>query len=572
LDSETDSTPETESKVGGETAPQELAERSQPAARVRNHPRRVLIVLTVGIGSICLLQSFATGTDHQNTNMASIGVGFITAICLAFQLHFWGCQRGHRFLAPIAVAVMIGALAVLFRVDGFSGEMLPQIKYRFAKKPPEMRFLTSTSKLANESEAAVEATSVELSADQDSLGFLGSNRTGVIRERHFDVPTDASQVETCWNQGIGEGWSSFAVAGDRAVTLEQRGESECVTCYRLSDGELLWIESHQAYHSHPLGGAGPRSTPTIVGDNVYAQGSTGRVWCLSLQTGKVNWTVDLLERAGWDQRVSEKAISWGRSTSPLVVDGLCVVPFGGPAANAQTGRSLVAFDAATGDVRWTTGEDQISYASPGLLTLAGQRQIVSVNEKTITGHTVKDGRVLWSFDWLGQSNAGANCAMVIPAGNDRFLIGKGYGGGSALVLVRREGESWSAEAEWTSTRLLKTKFTHACVDGDIAFAISNGSLEAVSVTAAEQRWRQPRRTRLGQGQIMLVEDTIVAQSESGEVALIAADPDEYRELLRLPAMDSKTWNVPTIAGRYLLVRNDRQAICFRLPERVDKAP
>jgi hypothetical protein len=67
----------------------------------------------------------------------------------------------------------------------------------------------------------------------------------------------------------------------------------------------------------------------------------------------------------------------------------------------------------------------------------------------------------------------------------------------------------------------------------------------------------------------LVEDTIVAQSEMGEVVFVAADPAEYRELMRLPAMDSKTWNIPTIAGRHLLVRNDRQAICFLLPERTD---
>lgn len=568
MDSESESTVQTESNSGGEQ-PSNVAELSSPSARGRNRLRRALVGLVVGAALIWLAQSFVAGTDHQNGNLLSFGIGLVTLIWIAIQLHLWACQYRRWYVVPGVVVVLIASLVGLFRVDGFSGEMLPQIKYRFAEQPPEMRFLTSADAQESDSEAPTAIEQVELSENQDSLGFLGTDRTAVIGQRQFAIPTDPSQARMLWNQGVGEGWSSFAVSGDRAVTLEQREESECVTCYRLSDGQLLWIETHQAYHYHPLGGAGPRTTPTIVGDYVYAQGATGRVWCIDLQTGAVKWTVDLLEMAGWTQKASEVAISWGRSGSPLIVDGLCVVPYGGPDANKSTGRSLVAFDAETGEVRWTAGEDQISYASPGLLTLAGQRQIVSVNEQTITGHTIEDGKILWSFEWFGQTNAGANCAMVVPAGDDRFLIGKGYGGGSALVKVTRDEDAWTADAEWTSSQVLKTKFTHASVKDGMAYAIGNGALEAVTVDGAEQRWRQPRRDRLGQGQILLVEDTIVAQNESGEVALIAADPQEYRELLRLPAMDSKTWNVPTVAGRYLLVRNDRQAICFLLPERTD---
>jgi len=278
--------------------------------------------------------------------------------------------------------------------------------------------------------------------------------------------------------------------------------------------------------------------------------------------------VDLIQKAGWGQTESEAMITWGRATSPLIVDGqICVIPFGGPAANAKTGRSLIALDAATGNTIWAAGEDQVSYASPALLTLGGIRQIVSVNEKTITGHQIEDGNVLWQVDWPGQSNGGANCAMVMPAGNNQFLVGKGYGGGSGLYAVTQNEGDWKADVLWKSTRVLKTKFTHAAVKGDVAFAISNGSLEAVSISDGERLWMQGRRTRLGQGQILLVDDLIVGQSESGEVVLVAADPTEYRELLRLPALTSKTWNVPTVAGRHLLVRNDREVICFLLPER-----
>ena len=205
-----------------------------------------------------------------------------------------------------------------------------------------------------------------------------------------------------------------------------------------------------------------------------------------------------------------------------------------------------------------------------LLNLAGQRQIVSVNEQTITGHTVETGDQLWSFEWIGQSNGGANCASVIPAGTNQFVIGKGYGGGSALVEVTaNENGELNAEAIWTSSRVLKTKFTHACVDGAVAYAINNGSLEAVNIPEGLSNWQQSRRERLGQGQLLLVDDILIGQAEAGGVLFALANPNEYQELLRLPALEAKTWNIPTIAGRHLLVRNDRQAFCFLRPARTD---
>lgn len=570
---------ESESKSETPPAATHVAYQSSPTAEPNGranarHLRRGLVGGLIGAGVIIALQWFAPAFDHQVANLLSFVVAAATALYVIFQLHRWAAIHGHGLSVAAAVLLGLIGLSVCFQFDGFSGEMLPQFKPRFGSSPPPPRSLSDAAVADLPSEPAGAAPSLPSSgksvADADSTGFLGPQRSGIIASRMFDVATIESETETLWNQGIGEGWSSFSVAADRAVTLEQRDELECVTCYRLVDGELLWTASHEARHEHPLGGVGPRSTPTISDDRVYAQGATGRIWCLHLQTGQLLWSVDLLDLAGWDQLTSETAITWGRATSPLIVDGLCIVPYGGPAENKSTGRSLIALDAESGDTRWIAGEDQISYGSPVLLTLAGKRQIVSVNEKTVSGHRLDDGQLLWDFEWPGQSNGGANCASVVSAGDDRFLVGKGYAGGSALVKVSASGNgALSAEAVWRSSRLLKTKFTHACVDGDVAYAISNGSLEAVAITEARQRWRQPRRSRFGQGQILLVEDTIVGQSESGEVVFVAADPNEYQELARLRAMESKTWNIPTVAGRHLLVRNDRRAVCFLLPERAD---
>ncbi len=538
--------------------------------RPRNRMRRATIAAGLAVIGAGYLQWNATKTDHQFSNMGTVVLCFVLGCYVLFQLHCLARVRWNGLVVPLAVVLAIVMAGTLFRFEGFSGELVPQYAYRFGSPPPAMRTVDDAAG-TQLGDGVNTLMAGSLVASAPSYGFLGGDRTGVLATRDFSVPSSVDEVRTLWRQGLGSGWSAFAVSLDRAVTLEQRGAQECLTCYRLADGELLWIVTHDALHQNLMGGVGPRSTPTIVGDRVFAQGATGMVWCVDMESGDVVWSVDLLALASWEQLESEEMISWGRAASPLVIDDtICVLPFGGRAANSGSGRSLIALNARSGEVLWTAGEDQISYASPALLNLGGKQQIVSVNERSITGHEVDDGNVLWEAAWPGQSNGGANCATVVPAGENRFLIGKGYGGGSGLYEVTEADRQWNAKELWKSNRVLKTKFTHAAIVGDTAFAISNGSLEAVRIADGERLWIQGRRTRLGQGQILVAGDVIIGQAERGEVVLIAADPDEYRELLRLPALNSKTWNVPTLAGRHLLVRNDREVICFLLPELQDQ--
>ncbi|TWU22521.1 outer membrane biogenesis protein BamB [Novipirellula galeiformis] len=562
--------------AGSEPPSDNASQPDDASARVidrePNYLLRMTVVAIVAGLMVYLLQRFVSERDHQNANLFSFGVIGVALLILLTQLFRLAQNHGHRLLVPIAVVVVTALLATLIRFDGFSGEMMPQFKPRFwnGNQPERPSLVTGSLQTLTPLEESESTVALE-----GSSGFLGNNRTGFIAQRHFQVPRSEAEVEVLWNQGIGEGWSGFAIANDRAITLEQRDQIESVSCYRLGDGSLLWGVNHQARHEHPLGGIGPRSTPTIVGDRVYALGATGKLWCIDLNTGEEIWTADLLELAGWNQTQSETAIPWGRSASPLIVDGLCVVPFGGsrdpaipPSDLAKSGRSLIAFDAASGEIRWTAGEDQISYASPITLTLGGERQLVSVNETTISGHRIQDGFPLWSIEWPGQTNTSANCSTVTPAGVNRFLVGKGYGGGSALAEVKRDSDAtWNAQSVWRSGRILKTKFADTVVVGETAYALSNGSLEAVAIDDGKRRWQQPRGERSGQGQILVCEDTIVVQNETGEILFVELNEDRYSVLLRLSALDSKTWNVPTIAGRHLIVRNDREVICFLLPER-----
>jgi outer membrane protein assembly factor BamB len=458
-------------------------------------------------------------------------------------------------LSLILVLVILLLPVLLIRFRGFSGAMIPMLEFRFRQSASVQETI------------AKPVESVER-ASTSFVQFLGENRNAVISTRQFTIPS--GDEEEMWRIGVGQGWASFAIDGQYCITTEQRDERECVTCYRLSDGALLWIQEDTARHQNPLGGVGPRSTPTIVADLVYTQGATGIVQCLKKATGEIVWKQHLLELAGWEQGAAESSIAWGRAASPLVVDQVCIVPFGRPLESEPsdtrlTGRSLIAFDRETGEVKWTSGEDQISYASPVLMTLDGETQIVAVNESTVTGHRIEDGSQLWVLDWPGASNSSANCSSAIPVSDNSFLIAKGYGVGSGVYSVSKMDDIWTVEEKWASHRVLKTKFTHACVAGDVAFALSDGMLECVSLIDGKRLWAQPRESRYEHGQMILVEDCLVVQAETGHVAFVAASPDEYKELATIPALSRKTWNVPSIAGDYLAVRNDTEAVMYRLP-------
>ncbi len=539
----------------------------------RPFPTRPLaIIVSLATVLAAVLQLLAPSWDHQLANVFTALTVLVALLLIGVVVYRHERSNQHRNRFPIAVIVGLAVLSLLFKFDGFSGEMRPLISFRFsADKPP-----LTTQKVDSSRLAKIDMSSPAATALSDWTQFLGPHRDGTIDRREFAIPSSLADVEEVWRQPIGEGWASFAVLADRAVTLEQRGDEECLACYRLADGALLWILSHKARHENPLGGVGPRSTPSIRDGRVFAQGATGHLWCVELNSGEVVWTQDLLKLAGWDKTASEVAAPWGRATSPLLVDNLCIVGFGAPTPDLPKGidgRSLIALNVDTGEMVWTAGDEQLSYGSPTTMTIGDDRHVVAVNEATITGHSLADGETLWSFPWPGQTNGAANCTQAIPVGENQFLVSKGYGGGSALVIVtpiaddKPERDQFNVDTQWTSNRVLKTKFTHALVQGDVAYALSDGSLQAVNIADGDLLWQQPRMSRAGQGQAILVEDTLIVQNETGGVLFVAADASEYREICRLDALSDRTWNIPTIAGRHLLVRNDREAVCYLLPSR-----
>jgi outer membrane protein assembly factor BamB len=453
-------------------------------------------------------------------------------------------MSGLLALIPFAVA-----FPVLIRFDSLTGEARANFVWRHVPVVDHGAVLpTSPAR-----DAGVAPADLTRTSDTDYPQFLGPDRTGIIADAGLSDDWTANPPRQVWRKPVGAAWSSFAVVGDYAVTQEQRGTDECVVCYRLTDGETVWLHSDKARFDSSMGGPGPRATPTVADGRVYSVGGTGILNCLDGATGERLWSVDILKDNDGEM------INHGVCGSPLVVDDRLIV-----APTGAGSRCLAAYDRESGKRLWQGGAHRASYGSPAVAELAGIRQLLIVTADGVEGNDLDTGMPLWSYTWTNPDTP-VNCSqpIVVNAEAGRVLFCSGYGTGSVLLEAARTGNSgWMTRAVWMSPGKMKTKFTTAVQYNGFAYGLDDGILACLDLATGKQVWKKGRYQH---GQILLAGDRLIVQTEGGGVVLVKPDPKDLIELGSLPALSSKTWNNPVLAGRMLLVRNDQEAACYELP-------
>ena len=407
--------------------------------------------------------------------------------------------------------------------------------------------------------------------------FFGPNRNGVIDSIDLQTDWESDPPVLLWKNKIGQGWCGFAAYGNYAYTMEQRNELEIVTCRNIRTGDIVWSYEHEARHEDPLGGIGPRATPTVHEGLVYAQGGTGILLCLDATNGDLKWEknlpdlvgITMTERTrsnGVKYQVEDSTLMWGRSASPLIHGDEVIMVAGGPADGDQT--TFIAFDKKSGEETWRGGNLSVGYASPIIEKIAGVEQILLVTENKAAGFEVGTGKVLWAHDRPGHSNGDANSQQMVVVDQNRLLLTKGYGLGGELIKVTESGGEWNVESVWKNSRVLKTKFTNAILNGRYAFAISEKVLECVDVESGERLWRQ---LRVNHGQMLRVGNHLVVQNErGGEISIVDATNEwngVVAKIKRPFGARERCWNTLCVQDSYLLIRSESNAACFELPIR-----
>ena len=471
-------------------------------------------------------------------------------------------ESGHppsrkRVLAFSLLGLVALGLATL-RIERVSGDLVPEFRWAWQKSRDTL--------LARPVAApAVAGSAPWQPTAHDFPRFLGPSGDASLPATA--LPLDPAwkdhPPQELWRRPIGAGWGGFATYGDHAVTLEQRGDEEIVTCLSLSTGETEWQVPVNARHQTVLGGTGPRATPTIHEGIVYAAGATGWLHAIEGATGKVIWKKDVLADLGIDAAAHAVAVTWGRAGSPLILGDDVIVPGGGPRGDGAV--ALVAYDRTTGTRRFTAGDDQISNVSPAIVPLGLHEFLVAVTEAHVIGFDPATHAEVWRFPWPGHSNSDASCTQALAIGPNRVFISKGYGIGAAAFDVAPAADgAWTAKEAWRNKAGLKTKFTNVAFHDGHVYGLSDGILECLRASDGKRMWKGGR---YDQGQLLRVGNLLVVQSEPGDVVLVEATPEAHREVARLAALSDQTWNSPTIAGDRLLVRNAVEAACYRLPLR-----
>jgi outer membrane protein assembly factor BamB len=462
---------------------------------------------------------------------------------LAFSGYPWRKRLG-VFVISLLVTVAAGWACI--RGVSFTGNVEPIIIFRWERNPDRVLEAHRRQQLALAGPVAIEPSPAKAT---DFPAYRGRQRDGIVHGPALVRDWKVHPPRMLWRQPVGGGYAAFAVAGNVAVTIEQRRDSEAVVCYDTVTGGQLWLHSYPAHFSESLGGDGPRATPTIADGEVYSLGATGRLVCLDLKSGGPKWEVNILE--------DNENLPWGMSGSPLVYDQVVVVNPGVQRSTAS-GKAVVAYDRATGRPVWSTGNSKAGYSSPMLATLAGRRQILLLDGEGLAGYDAQSGNELWRFPW--QTFQDINVAQPVVLEGDRVFISSGYEKGCAMVQVTDSAGQWNAVPLWQN-QSMHCKFTSPVASKGFLYGLDEGILTCVDQASGERKWRDGR---YGHGQLLLADDLLVILSETGKLVLVEATPSGHHELGRIPALEGKTWNTPALADGKAFVRNSEEMACYDL--------
>ena len=523
-----------------------------------NPPWKVWAFIAFAILVIVIVRVTNVTADHAVDNIVTAASAFIAMLVWMGWFGFYSRHTLWVRMLPIALFIVsISTFFIFYRIDHVSGELMPVFARRFSFHPDQLLPIPTQASVLQ----GKDVPELTHETPDDFPQFLGPDRTASVDGIELAEDWQQSIPEQMWKQSIGAGWSAFSAVNGYAITMEQRGPSELTTCYDLMTGKIVWSHATPTRYQNKLGGIGPRSTPTVHQGKVYSIGVTGRLNCLDGRDGSVIWEKNIPVEVGSTAAEDAEAVYYGRSNSPLIVDDLLVVPGGGTPNNGF--HSLLAYNKDTGEEIWRGGTDQISYASPSLVEICGVRQILSVNEQTVSGHDPLTGETLWSHAWPGNNLSNSSSSQAVVIAGDKILLSKGYGNGAMLLQISRSDDGkWSAEKVWKKHNVLRTKFANVVVKDAHAFGLSDGILQCVETATGRTRWK---KGRYGHGQILLVGEKIVVLAEDGTVHLVAANPQRFEELSQFKAIEGISWNNLCLYGPYLLVRNSKQAACFKLP-------
>jgi len=463
----------------------------------------------------------------------------------------WLSKRIPAIRTGLAVLLAFAGFgfSALLRNEGMTGNYVLGAHWRWSQTPEEAMLAVRQGKAAAKPEQSDSGELGRGLANPEWPGFRGPDRASRARGPQLSTNWAARPPRQLWKIPVGPAWSSFAVAGKLLFTQEQRGPKETVVCYDGETGREVWSQPIETRFEDPLGGPGPRATPSVANGGLFVTGATGMFLRLNPTTGEVVWKRELTTVAG------RKVPMWGFAASPLVAGAVVIVYAGG-----ANGKGVLAFDAASGALRWSAAAGNESYSSPQLNTILGEQLVLMLSNEGLVFLDPTNGKARLSYEWKFSPYRALQPRLI---GDDTLLLPTGMNAGTRAIRVAKTNGQLTAQELWTS-RNLKPDFTDIVSHQGYAYGVDGSLFTCIDLKTGERKWKGGR---YGKGQVLLLEDSglMLIAAEEGRVVLLRADANEHAEVASFRALEGKTWNHPVVVGDRLYVRNSQEAAAYQLP-------
>ncbi len=392
--------------------------------------------------------------------------------------------------------------------------------------------------------------------------FRGPNRDARVSD--FKAPaTWPKQLAQKWKVKVGSADATPALVGDKLYVFAREGADEVTSCLDAATGKQIWQDKYPAgatVGGPASGHPGPRSSPAVSDGKVVTLGVGGIVSCVDAASGKMIW------------RNSEyKGVPrFSTATSPIIVDGMCVVPLGGGGSGA-----VVAFDLATGKEKWKYAGEGPAYASPVLLTADGVKQIVTMLERSVVGISLADGKLLWQLPAQTGGMGFYNAATPVVDGSTVFITGSGSG--FTALKIEKKGDGFAANQLWKNADY-GTAFNTPVLKDNMLFAIdSSGKFFCVDAKDGKTLWSGAAvaaaapagggggggmggRGGMGRGgnnygALIDAGSVIFALPPNSELIAFKPDGKKYEEVARIKVAETPTFAYPVITGNQVFVKD-----------------
>lgn len=422
---------------------------------------------------------------------------------------------------------------------------------------------------------------------EDWSQWRGAERLGLWNETGIldQFPKEGLKVE--WRTPIHEGYSGPVVAKgrvfvtDRAETPETHvmEGTERIMCLDEKTGKPIWEVHWKASYAKLMASyaTGPRASPTVDDDRVYALGALGMLMCVKIDTGAVIWKKDFVE----DYKANIP--TWGATSSPLV-DGnklICIV-------GAEPDGKVMAFDKMTGKEIWRSlpANSDMGYGQPIIIKAGDARQLIIWHPKALCSLDPETGKVNWEEAW----DVGAGMSVATPVQSGNYLFVSQFYRGSLMMQLDLSkpaatklwvGKSTSEAPDKTDG--LHSLITTPIIEGDYIYGVcSYGQLRCLNAKTGERVWASDKMTRQGRwGAAFLVKngDRYFVNNDTGDLIIAKFSPKGYEEISRTKLIEPTShagfgprrtyeamvnWSHPAYADKHIFARNDKEIISASL--------